>query len=272
MNGSWRLFCGPKDEKKYGFIACWKGTFPREVYDMIHSTGRQSDFCKCSNNQLSWVTSILDLFPGTELGCLLKWWKEHPPAWKGKPVWIYRTLNYCCLSWMQRKDQKQCLTVFNGETPYFWTKYGAGEIMDKDLSTKLKWMVTVLLGSGCPWRWGAVFPSVMFPHSFLPVILCKTSYCAMQKNHLVKRGLWMLSGWDLSEKTAAGCSAWSGGKTTQTISCLPRYQWWIEKGVWTSFGVEECWNQPDSSIAKLIILRKNNAPDKIPDEETNKWY
>lgn len=62
MNGSWLFFCGPKDEQEHSFIAGWKGTFPREVCDMIHLTGRQSDFCKCSDNHLRWVTAILDRY------------------------------------------------------------------------------------------------------------------------------------------------------------------------------------------------------------------
>lgn len=167
------------------FIAGWKATFPREIHYMSHSTGRQSDSCKCPDNQLSWVAAILDLYfiSWNRAGMLTGVVEGADPLHENKNQCEYTLFWIIVLSWMQRKDQKQCLT---GETPFFWTKYGTGEIIGKDLSTKLKWMVIVLLSSGCSWRWRAVFPRVVFPHGSLPVILCKTNYCAKQKNHQCK--------------------------------------------------------------------------------------
>lgn len=46
----------------------------------------------------------------------------------------------------------------------------------------------------------------------------------------------------------------------------------MEKGWHAGFGIEECWNQLDSSTPKLNILRKKKVPDKVPDKEPKNWY
>lgn len=62
------------------------------------------------------------------------------------------------------------------------------------------------------------------------------------------------------------------GKTSLNIFICKAISGECRKGCHAAFGVEECWNQSDSSTPKLNIVRKKKVPDKVPDKVTKKWY
>lgn len=155
---------------------------------MIHSTGRQSDSCKCSDNHLSWVTAILDqgFISWNRVGMLTEVVEGAAPLHEKENLCEYILCWIIVLSFLDAKEgSKKVSHCFHWWDPIFLDKiWSWGN--HREGFNHYKWMVTVFLSSSCSWRWRAVFPSAMFPHSSFPVVLCKTSYYAMQKNHQCK--------------------------------------------------------------------------------------
>lgn len=148
MNGSWlRNSCCTSIDQNLSnniviFIASWNRKCHKEVYYTIHSAGWRSDFCKYSDNWLTWVTATLGLNfvplnrPVT-LTDMVEWAFPHMKRKISVNICSVELLFW--LSWIQIKDQNQWggVMVFSGQNLYFRTKYGAEEIKSKDPSAEI---------------------------------------------------------------------------------------------------------------------------------------